>query len=169
MIQKVNGSDLGLPSGEEVINEISFYVGRVYYNYVGLLGRILAETGLDNHLSPGMGHVLFVLFKKDDRIIKEVAESTHLSFSTLTGMLTRMENAGVIERRRDKDDGRAMRVRLTSLGRSLKPRCYSVLDRLNNVLQSGMSNDEIETLKRLQAQMIESMRRDKELEGRDRK
>lgn len=150
------------PGNEDALEQISFYLGRAYYNYVALLERTMAELGLDRHLCPGMGHILFALFKEDDRIIKDIARQVSLSQSTLTGMLARMERAGVIERRRDADDGRAVRVRLTALGRSLEPRCWRALDMLNRVLRAGMSEEEIQQTKHGLAHMIAAMRREEE-------
>ena len=51
---------------------MSFYLGRAYYAYVGLLERVLANHDLDGHLRPGMGHVLFALFEQDDCIIRDL-------------------------------------------------------------------------------------------------
>jgi DNA-binding MarR family transcriptional regulator len=139
------------------LDALSFYIGRAYYNYVGCLERGLVECGLHKHVSPGMGHVLFALFEKDDRIIKDLAKQVKLSYSTMTGLLTRMERAGLIECRKDPADGRATRVKLTSLARTLEARCFKLLKEVNGVMQSGMSDDEIRSLKQLLSRMIETL------------
>ena len=144
------------------LDEISFYLGRAYYNYVGLLERVLADMKIDAHLRPGMGHILFALYERDDRIIKDVVERTGLSASTLTGMLSTMERFGVIERHRDPDDGRAVRVRLTPLGRSLRPRCRNVLKRVSQVLHADLTEDEIRNLKLSLSRILAAMRSDEQ-------
>ena len=66
------------PSGpDEPLDHLIWYLGRAYYTYVGLLERVLAELGLDRHLRPGMGHILFTLFERDDLSIKEIAARSH--------------------------------------------------------------------------------------------
>lgn len=176
MLRKYHGTEIkeapvaGLSTSKRVakpvrpekraLEELSFYIGRAYYNYKALLERTLVETGLDAHLSPGMGHILFALFERDDCIIKDISERVQLSSATMTGMLRRMQRAGVIETRRDENDGRAVRVRLTERGRSLEGRCRGVVDRLNEVLQANMSDGDVRRSKRMLAGMIESMRND---------
>ena len=44
------------------LEEAYFFISRAFYAYVGYLERLLEELGLDEHLRPGMGHVLFALF-----------------------------------------------------------------------------------------------------------
>jgi DNA-binding MarR family transcriptional regulator len=147
------------------LEEVWSYIGRAYYNYRLLLERTLRELGLDRHVSPGMGHILFTLFAQDDCIIREIAEKTRLSFPTITVVLRRMEKAGLVAMRRDPDDGRAVRVTLTGLGRSIEPRCWKAVDRLNGVLEEGLSPREVAGAKRALARMIENMRRDEKKSG----
>lgn len=147
------------------LEELSFCIGRAYYNYKLLLERTLKDLGLDRHVSPGMGHLLFALFEEDDCIIRGLAEKTRLSLPTLTLMLRKMEKAGLLRSRRDPDDGRAVRIRLTPLGRSLEPRCREVLRRLNAVLGSGLTRKDVTRAKKSLARMIENMRRDEETSG----
>ncbi|KAF0240681.1 MAG: MarR transcriptional [Planctomycetota bacterium] len=142
------------------LNELSFWLGRAYYNYVGLLERVLEDLGLDDRLRPGMGHALFALFERDDRSIKDLVARTALSPSTLTGMLDRMERHGVVERHADPADGRVVRVRLTASGKALEPRCRGALKRVNGVLGAGLSAAQIRKLKQSLSTIVGSMKRD---------
>jgi len=148
----------GNQQNDDPLDQIIWHIGRAYYTYVGLLEQVLAENGLDEHVRPGMGHILFALFEEDGRNIKEIAARTQLSGSTLTGMLGRMEKAGVVARRRDEADGRVVRVRLTLLGRSLEPRCRLVVETLGEVLQSGMGAKDVLQAKRLLRRLTETLR-----------
>jgi len=147
------------------LEALSFHIGRAYYNYKLLLERTLRDLRLDRHVSPGMGHLLFALFEEDDCIIRVLAEKTRLSLPTLTVMLRKMEKAGLVRSRRDPDDGRAVRIRLTPLGRSIEPRCREALARLNAVLGSGLSRKDVTRAKKSLARMIANMRRDEETFG----
>ncbi|MCZ7646207.1 MAG: MarR family winged helix-turn-helix transcriptional regulator [Planctomycetota bacterium] len=141
---------------------MSFYLGRAYYNYVGLLERLLLEFGLDRHLCPGMGHILFCLYEQDNLAIREISERTQLAYSTLTGMLSRMERARIVRRSRDRSDKRVVRIRLTGLGRSLEFRCSQLVLRLNGILEKDLGPREKSRLKRMLAGMIENMRGEKD-------
>jgi DNA-binding MarR family transcriptional regulator len=139
------------------LDEVIWDIGRTYYAYIGLLEKVLAATGLNRHLRPGMGPILFALFEQDGRSIKEIAERVQLAAPTLTGLLDRMEQAGLLERRRDEADGRVVRVRLTSLGRSLEPRCRSAVRTIVGVLDEGMGGRDVARAKRLLRRMVEVM------------
>ncbi len=139
------------------LEQISFYLGRAYYTYVGLLERVLVEMGLDQHIRPGMGNVLFALFEQDDRTISEVGQRLQLSRSTMTGMVAGIEKAGLITTRRDPVDGRAVRLKLTPLARSLEQRCREVPDRIEKVLCRRCDAEKQMILKEVLATMIESM------------
>lgn len=118
--------------------QIIWDLGRAYYAYVGLVERVLIEHKLDHILRPGMGHVLFALYEEDSRTIKDLAERSQLACSTLTGILQRMEKAGLVKRNRDAQDGRLVRVTLTDLGKSLKKKCQQMADRINRVSCAGV-------------------------------
>lgn len=140
------------------LDELSFYVARVYYNFLALLERSLVEAELDGHLRPGMGLILQALYEKDNLIIKEIAQVTRLSHSTLTGMLEKMVKAGIVTRAADPLDGRAVRIRLTALGKSLERRFARMNERMNAILAAGLSDDEVRGAKKLVSRMIENMK-----------
>jgi len=60
-----------------------------------MVERILVEMELDHLIQPGMGFLLFALFAEDDRTVKELAAQSQLAGSTLTRLLTRMEETGL--------------------------------------------------------------------------
>ncbi len=134
------------------------YLGRSYFSYLGLLERLLQELQLDQYLAPGMSQILLALFEQDDRIIKDIADRVCLSQSTLTGILSKMERTGLIERRRDEHDGRAQRVRLSDLGRALEPKCTELVERVADHLQRSMSDDELNALRTGLMKLAEALR-----------
>jgi DNA-binding MarR family transcriptional regulator len=143
---------------DDPLDSVIWSIGRAYYAYIGLLERVLAETGLDAHLRPGMGPILFALFEQDDRSIKEIAARVQLAPPTLTGLLVRMEKQDIVERRRDDADGRVVRIRLTKLGRSLEPRCRGVVGLFGDVLRNGMGEADVLQVKQLLQCMVETLR-----------
>lgn len=155
---KASSPDATTPPVEPALEHLSFALGRAYYNYLGMLEQILAETGLDEHLRPGMGPVLFALFEHDDRTIKELVQRLGLSYSRLSGMLSRMARAGVVECRRDPDDGRSVRARLTPMGKSLEGRCLGVLRRIDQVMQSAVSGRDARILQQGLQRLTATMR-----------
>jgi DNA-binding MarR family transcriptional regulator len=143
---------------ESHVDSIAFLIGRAYYNYAGLLDRKLAELGLDQYLAVGSGPVLFALFEDDGCIIKDLVRRVRISPSTLTGTLERLKRSGVIQTRRDAADGRALRITLTPLGRSLEPKCRSLLRYLEQTLFRGMTAEEAQQLRALLVKATENVR-----------
>lgn len=125
-------------------SSIIWDLGRAYFAYVGLLERVLVEQKLDHVLRPGMGVVLFALYEKDRVSIKELAERSQLACSTLTGVLQRMEDAGLVTRRRDASDGRLVRIGLTKLGRKLESKCREVAQRMTTISEQSVGLRNVE-------------------------
>lgn len=138
------------------LDAVCFALSRAYYNYLGLLERVLAELRLDRHLRPGMGHILFALFEKDGLVIKDLVARAQLSYSTLSGLLSRMEKAKLVICRRDAKDGRAVRISLTPLARSLEPQCHAAVQRINEIMLGQMSEKEIAKAQKLLDRMIDA-------------
>lgn len=62
--------------------------------------------------------VLIALAESDGRNPKELAARVHIRPATLTGLLSRLERAGLIARGPDLRDGRAHRIYLTEQSRT---------------------------------------------------
>jgi MarR family transcriptional regulator, organic hydroperoxide resistance regulator len=70
--------------------------------------------------------VMRVLWERDDRTVKELGELLGLDSGTLTPLLKRLEAAGLVERRRDRQDERLVRILLTAAGQALAERAGAV-------------------------------------------
>jgi DNA-binding MarR family transcriptional regulator len=90
--------------------------------------------------------VLVSLWAEDDQIVGSLGEKLFLKSNTLTPLLKRLEAAGHIERRRDPDDERQVRIRLTAQGRALQERARQIP---NGILKaSGMTPEDLGGLQR---------------------
>ena len=67
--------------------------------------------------------VLVVLWEEDAVSVRQLGERLSLDSATLTPLLKRLEAQGALERRRDPEDERVVRVRLTEAGRALRVQC----------------------------------------------
>jgi len=70
--------------------------------------------------------VVVVLSETDGIIVTELGERLFLDSATLTPLLKRLEHHGLIERRREAEDERRVRISLTAKGRALKDKVASV-------------------------------------------
>lgn len=70
--------------------------------------------------------VMLVLWEQDGLTVKTLGERLHLDSGTLTPMLKRMEQAGLISRARDTADERQVSIRLTAEGRALEAKVAAI-------------------------------------------
>jgi len=64
--------------------------------------------------------VMLVLWEQDSPTVSELGERLSLDSGTLTPLLKRMEAAGLVQRQRDPQDERRVRIALTSTGQALR-------------------------------------------------
>jgi DNA-binding MarR family transcriptional regulator len=77
-------------------------------------------VGLEKHGRPGRAIMLLVLGSARDGITqRELADNLHLSPPTVTVMLQKMEQHGLIERWTDEADQRLTRIRMTGKGKDI--------------------------------------------------
>ena len=89
--------------------------------------------------------VFLVLWERDDLTVKALGERLFLDSGTITPLIKRLEARGLVERRRDEDDERQVRIRLTTEGRALKARAAAIP--LAAAQGSGLSLDGVDALR----------------------
>lgn len=67
-----------------------------------------------------------VLWERDDITVKALGDKLFLDSGTITPLIKRLEARGLVERRRDEDDERQVRILLTGEGRALKDKALAV-------------------------------------------
>jgi DNA-binding MarR family transcriptional regulator len=89
--------------------------------------------------------VMLALWEHDPRSGRELARLLQLDPGTLTPLLKRLEQGGLVTRRRDPSDERALAVTLTPAGRALRAQAErippAIIDRL------GLPLSELESLR----------------------
>jgi len=66
------------------------------------------------------------LWERDDRTVSELGGKLLLDSGTLTPLLKRLEAAGLVQRARDAEDERQVRIRLTRAGLALKEKARAI-------------------------------------------
>lgn len=81
--------------------------------------RALDARLLDRNLTATQYIVLARLWEEDGISLSELGERLYFDNPTLTGIVDRMERDGLLQRQRDEDDRRVVKVHLTAKGRTL--------------------------------------------------
>jgi DNA-binding MarR family transcriptional regulator len=127
----------------KIRREGGFLIAKIHQVSGRIFAKILKEYDIDQ-INPAQGRILFVLWKKDEIPISELAEKTQLSKSTLTSMLDRLEAAGHIIRIRSKQDRRTILIKLTEKDKSLQNLYKQVSDEMTNLFYKEFSPNEID-------------------------
>ncbi len=102
------------------------------------VGSLLAEVGLH----PGQEMVLVELWREDGLRGGELAARLGVEPPTITKMLRRLENCGLVERRPDPADARSFQAHLTTEGRDLENPVLHIWEAAEEKLLAGMSGEE---------------------------
>jgi DNA-binding MarR family transcriptional regulator len=101
--------------------------------------------------------VLAALREWDGRRMGDLSETTSIEVSTLTRLVDNMEKGGLVERRRDAGDARAVALYVTAAGRRLTRRILPIAERYETVALKGFSAREAATLKKALQRLYDNM------------
>ena len=121
---------------------ISFYLGKAYQRVAQSAKQRLAPYGV----TPVQYALLKVLWEQDHQSGAELGERLVLDSATMTGVLDRLEDAGLIKRQADVTDRRMNRIVLTARGRDLQAPLDREMDQLNQDFLGGFTLEETERL-----------------------
>ncbi|NYG97904.1 DNA-binding MarR family transcriptional regulator [Schumannella luteola] len=85
--------------------------------------------------------VMLALWERSPRTLRDLASTLRLESATLSPLVKRLEQAGLVERRRDPADERALAVSLTDAGVALRRKAEKVPGRVVESL--GMSVEQL--------------------------
>jgi DNA-binding MarR family transcriptional regulator len=120
---------------ERIEDCISFLLGKAYQQVNQASKRRLAPHGV----TPVQYALLKVLSERDGQTGSELGERLLLDSATITGVLDRLERAGLLERRADATDRRIHRIFATAQGRDLQPTLDREMDALNIAFLAGLA------------------------------
>ncbi len=104
--------------------------------------KILSEKNIDA-FNGAQGRILYVLWQEDGISIRSLSTKCGLAITSLTTMLERMENQGLISRVQSETDKRKTLLFLTEKAHALKGEYDSVSDEMGSIYYKGFSEEEI--------------------------
>jgi DNA-binding MarR family transcriptional regulator len=116
----------------------------------------------ESEVTPSQAGLLFILGKQDGILMGEAGAALDLGPAGISGLVDRMTTARLLERRSDREDGRAYRVWLTPKGRSALARAKAAAADVNAALTEGFSSAEIDIIARWLTSIQDKFPRDPE-------
>jgi DNA-binding MarR family transcriptional regulator len=101
--------------------------------------------------------VLAALREQDGRRMGDLSKTTSIEVSTLTRLVDNMEKDGLVVRRRDSGDARAISLHVTAGGRRLTQRIVPIAERYEAVALKGFSAGEVAVLKKALRRLYDNM------------
>jgi len=124
---------------------LNFVLTKAQHNIHQLFKSELAPHGV----TPGQYAVLRCLWDENGQTARKLADRLALDGSTITGILDRMEQKGLIEKQADPKDRRALQVMLTATGRSLQEPLSQVIDNANRKALLSLEERQVQALKQM--------------------
>jgi len=91
--------------------------------------------------------VMLILWEKDNLTLKDIADRLRQKSGSLTPVIKRMENEGLVRRCRGIEDDRSLSIQLTDKGHKLREQGLEVNRCVSEASGSGMSYDDMRELK----------------------
>ena len=133
---------------------ISFLLGYICKANHNAAENAFASIGLH----AGQEQFLSSLWEEDGLTQVELAKKMCVQPPTVNKMLTRLESAGLVERRLDPEDNRFSGVYLTEKSRRLKQEVELAFSKLEERVVANLSLEERILLKRLLMQVYENLK-----------
>ena len=99
------------------------------------------------------------LWEEDGQMPSQLAETLHLDSSTVTGILSRLQDKGLIIRSFNTGDRRKVIVHLNDEGRALEKPVSEIIERLNHELTDGISETDMDVFHKVISTITENAER----------
>jgi MarR family transcriptional regulator, organic hydroperoxide resistance regulator len=140
-------------SSKPIEETLSYTLAQICKAHRTWADEVLAEVGL--HVGQEM--FLMQLWKQDGQAQSEMASNMCVQPPTVNKMLSRMESAGLVERRTDAEDNRVSRVYLTAEARALQEKVQAAYEQLEERTIANLSLADRDVLKRLLRQVYDNV------------
>lgn len=130
--------------------------------------RLLQDCGVEEFNGP-QGRLLYLLWQQEGVPIVELARKTGLTKNTLTSVLGRMEENGLICRTQSQSDRRRAVITLTDKARNARESYEAVSQQMNRLFFRDFSEEEVIALDGLLDRVLENLREAEKTQKQERK
>ena len=130
---------------------LPYLVNRVGSRFVTELSPTLNSAGIDVQ----MWRVLIALFQQGSQPTGVLSEDTSINLSTLSRLVGRMQDKGLVTRTRGDDDARSVIVELTTKGKATTKKVLPIATALEAEATTDFTEAELKTLRRLLVKLYE--------------
>src|SRR5262249_2159542 len=137
--------DLPLEENRGRLTYWLFYTERcVTYAYAEGRRPQWGEGGRPYVIPPPQWGALSLLLVQDGMTITAMSQKRGVDAPAVTGIITRLEQIGLVERRHDRQDRRVVRVFLTDEGRDISNTLDAVVEDFEQRMKCGFTESEVD-------------------------
>jgi len=133
-----------------------FFVSRVHQLCGRVFEKLLKESGVEA-FNGAQGRILYVLWEYGQLSMVDISKNTSLAKTTLTSMIDRMEESGLVTRTYDTKDRRQVLVSITEKAQKYRDKYNEISDQMNAIFYNGFSEKEIKPLEKALARIISNL------------
>lgn len=134
---------------------ISRLVSILYRQELKTISHLLEQHGISFSQLP----FLMELYSHQGITQEKLVSKVQVDKGLATRVLKQMDGKGLITRERNPDDARSKLVYPTAEADKLKPELLRIIADWNEVLTQGITDEEIEVVKRVNRKMIDNVKR----------
>ncbi len=138
-----------------------------FTDYINEIKELLSSDLWENiFLNSSKNEVLifWLLYQKKEVNMSEIAEYIHVPLNTATGIVSRMERAGLVERTRSEQDKRIVLVIFSEKGKTQFQQLVSRLMSYGTRILGAFSAEELKLLNNMMAKVREVLKEEKKKE-----
>lgn len=136
-------------NGGYLINQIQKISSRKF-------NELLKEKNIDE-FNGSQGVILYSLWNNKELTIKEIGKITGLAKTSLTSMLDRMEEKGLIRRKDNSKDKRSIKIMLTDKAKELEKDYNDISNKMSNIFYKNFSDKEIDEIEKYLERIISNL------------
>lgn len=136
-------------NGGYLINQIQKISSRKF-------NELLKEKNIDE-FNGSQGVILYSLWNNKELTIKEIGKITGLAKTSLTSMLDRMEEKGLIRRKDNSEDKRSIKIMLTDKAKELEKDYNDISNKMSNIFYKTFSDKEINEIENYLERIISNL------------
>lgn len=137
-------------SGGFLISQIKQLQGRVFE-------KMLKESGVDA-FNGAQGRILYVLWEHERLTISEIGRLTSLANTSLTSMLDRMEEGGLIVRIPDTHNRRQTFITITEQAKAYREAYDLVSEQMNTLFYQGFTESEVTAFEKMLSRIVDNLK-----------
>ena len=134
-------------------DRLIYLITRAQHSLMTYLKKELSAQGAA--ITPVQAGILFLL-RKGAHTMTELSRTLSIDNSAITGLVDRLEKAGLAKRTPAPHDRRTYLIRITEKGSAEIDRAYVTIKRVNDEIKAGFSEKEVETFKKVLNNLLEN-------------